>query len=251
MTKIAVVTGGSSGIGKRIAERLLADEWFVWNLDISPEGLNNSEDYSGRYWHRQCDVSNLDSVRGAFEFIQSITPSIDALVCSAGVIRPALLVDNTPEDMDLLFDVNVKGAWLSIREAIPALSVNASTNDPSRIVIIGSVAGMSPKVGSGLYAATKAAVHAMASVLAVELGPSGITVNVIAPGTVMTPMFEQVVAVSGTTGYRPYGNSPLGRMAQTDDVANAVLYLVGNTAKFINGAVLPVDGGTRAALPKT
>src|SRR5205807_9534914 len=144
-------------------------------------------------------------------------------------------------------DVNVLGVWLTIREALPLLRKNACADDPTRVVVVGSIAGMRPKVSSGLYSATKAAVHVLTGVFAVELAPSGITVNAVAPGTTDTPLNAAAIADGENVGFRASGPSPLGRTATPDDIAGAILLLLGDGARYVNGAVLPVDGGTRAA----
>lgn len=249
MTQVAVVTGGASGIGRCVVDELLKAQWTVWVLDVSVDATGTQRAGAGdRLRQLACDVSDATSVKAAFDAIRGVTPRIDVLVCSAGVVRPAPVIEQTLEDVDLMLGVNLKGAWLSLQAALPALRLHATVEKPSRVVFVGSVAGMSPKVGTGFYAASKAALHALAGVLAVELGPSGVTVNVVAPGTVLTPMFHQVVQANGAAGYQPYGNSPLGRIADPVDVANAILFLLGDSAGFVNGAVLPVDGGRRAAL---
>lgn len=253
MGKVAVVTGAASGIGQRTVETLLAQQWHVWALDVSADRLRQHAialDAGDRYRYRTCDVSDEASVHAAFDAILSVTPAIDALICSAGVVRPGPLVEHRPDELDLMFRVNVKGSWLCVRDALPGLTRRASVSAPSRVVFVGSVAGMSPKVGSGFYGATKASLHVLSGVFAVELAPRGITFNVVAPGTVDTPMLEQVLGASATSGYRPYGTSPLGRIAQPDDVVGAILYFLSDAAQYVNGAILPVDGGTRAALGK-
>ncbi|MFT3721726.1 SDR family NAD(P)-dependent oxidoreductase [Pseudorhodoferax sp.] len=250
-TKVAVVTGGASGIGRRTVERLLAEQWQVWALDVSQERLARMDQELGAGGHLRtlgCDVTDEAGVQRAFAAIRSATGGIDALVCSAGAIRPGPLTSHSAGDLDLMLAVNVKGPWLCVREALPALRLGASVEAPARIVFVGSVTGMMPKAGSGFYGATKSALHALASVFAVELAPSGITVNVVAPGTVDTPMRDQVLSASRASGYQTYGTSPLGRIARPDDVAGAVLYLLSDAARYVNGAVLPVDGGSRAAL---
>lgn len=248
---MAVVTGGASGIGRCVVRDLLAGPWQVWALDVSADGLarlTQDFDVGERLRVADCDVSDTASVARAFAAIGSATASIDALVCSAGVIRPGPLAKHAPGDLDLMLAVNVKGPWLCVHEALPALQRGACVDDPARVVFVGSVTGMTPKAGSGFYGATKSALHTLASVFAVELAPTGITVNVVAPGTVDTPMRDQVLNASKASGYQTYGTSPLGRIAQPDDVASAVLYLLSDAARFVNGAILPVDGGSRAAL---
>ncbi|MGV9866152.1 SDR family NAD(P)-dependent oxidoreductase [Rhodococcus koreensis] len=253
VARTAVITGGASGIGRRTAERLVAEGWTVWALDISadaPTEQSVPKDAPGRFHYVTCDVADVDSVTRAIEAIRQETDTIDALICSAGVIRPNSLEDYSIEEVDLMLGVNVKGPWLSIREALPLLRNGATTDDPARVVIVGSVGGIRPKVGSGFYAATKAAVHVLAGVFAVELAETGVVVNAVAPGTVATPMVEEAVANKRSSSYTPSGVSPLGRIGQPDDVADVILFFLSDAAKFVNGTVLPVDGGTRAAFVK-
>src|SRR5437867_8601338 len=252
--KTAVVTGGASGIGRRAVERLLDQGWQVWSLDLSAIGLSAlaEEARAGtRLRCLQCDVSQPASVATAFEAISRVCPKIDALICSAGVVRIGLLEAHTPEDVDLLLGVNVKGPWLTVRAAAPMLRQDASVENPARVVIVGSIAGIRPKVGSGFYSASKAAVHALTGIMAVEMGPSGVLVNAVAPGTIATPMATAAAASNSSSAFKPSGVSPLGRIGEPDDVADVILFFLSDAAKYVNGTVLPVDGGTRAAFVKT
>lgn len=244
--RTAVVTGGASGIGRSTVERLLSEDWTVWSLDIAAANAPGRADTGAgaeRLRCLHCDVSSPQSVKGTFDIISAECPKIDALICSAGAIRTGSLEEHTPEDVDLILGVNVKGPWLCIREALPLLRKDASTTSPSRVVIVGSIAGVRPKVGAGLYGASKAALHVLTGIFAVELAPSGVTVNALAPGSVETPMMKAL----GGTSYRTSNDSPLGRIAQPQEIADVVMFLLSNAAKYVNGAVLPVDGGTRAA----
>lgn len=146
-----------------------------------------------------------------------------------------------------MFGVNVMGPWLSAREALPLLRNGASVDDPARVVFLGSIAGLRPKAGGGFYGASKAALHVITGVLAVELAPTGVIVNAVAPGTVATPLVEEVRKRSN---YKVSGESPLGRIAQAEDVVDVVMFYLSDAAKYVNGTVLPVDGGTRAAFIK-
>ncbi|MCW0210378.1 SDR family oxidoreductase [Achromobacter veterisilvae] len=251
--KAAVVTGGGSGIGKRTVERLLEEGWTVWSLDVcDPIIAEPAEALSAgsRFRFHHCDVGDSDSVEAAFTAIKSVTRKIDALVCSAGVARVGLLEEISPDQVDLMMDVNLKGPWLSIRGALSLLRHGSSVSDPARVVIVGSIGGIRPKMGNGFYSATKAAVHALTGVLAVELASSGIVVNAVAPGTVDTPMMSSLLQGSTPPSYRSSGESPLGRIAQPDDIADVILFYLSDAAKYVNGTVLPVDGGTRAAFIK-
>lgn len=254
MPKTAVVTGGASGIGRRTVERLLAENWTVWSLDVSKQALEEqsaTRAAEGRLFVQQCDVSQTNSIKAAFDTIRGTTEKIDALVCSAGVVRIGSLEQLAPEEAELMVGVNMLGPWLAVREATPLLRNGATTYDPSRVVIVGSISGLRPKVGSGFYGATKAAVHVLTGVFAVELAPSGITVNAVAPGTVETPMSAALTNPDQASRYQPSGESPLGRIAQADDITDVILFLLSDAAKYVNGTVLPVDGGTRAAYVKT
>ncbi len=247
MEKIAVVVGGTSGIGRRTAERLLAEGWKVWVLGSKSAGPSWTGEYGEGLRYRQCDVRDHASIQHAFESVAGAQSAIDALIYSSGVNNVGELESIAVDKAEQMFDVNLKGLWLTIREAIPMLRKNASTENPARVIVVGSIGGLRPKVSGGIYGASKAAAHVIAQVFAVELGPTGITVNVVAPGSTDTPMIASAVADGAATGYRASGTSPLGRIGQADDVADSILFLLGDGAKYINGVILPVDGGTRAA----
>lgn len=250
MLKTAAVTGAASGIGRRTVERLIDAGWSVWAMDLCADALAAQARALGagdRLRTLTCDVASAESTAAAFAAVARDTPRLDALVCSAGILRVGAMEEATTQDVDAMFDVNVKGPWLCVRAALPMLRHGASTEKPSRVVIVGSIGGIRPKAGAGFYAASKAAIHVAAGVMAVELAPSGVTVNVVAPGTVDTPMVEAAVKANAASGYRPSGESPLGRVAQPDDVVDVIEFFLGEAARYVNGAVLPVDGGTRAA----
>jgi 3-oxoacyl-[acyl-carrier protein] reductase len=253
-TKTAVVTGAASGIGRRTVERLVDEGWTVWALDVTaftPFATPGAQESNSGVRYEYCDVSDPASVSVAFARIAESTRKLDALICSAGVVRIGALQDQAPKEIDLMLGVNVKGPWLTIREAVPLLREDSSVDNPARVVIVGSIGGIRPKVGSGFYSATKAAVHVLAGIFAVELGPSGILVNAVAPGTTATPMSEGAGATSNSgTAFKLSGPSPLGRIATPDDVVDVILFYLSDAARFVNGSVLPVDGGTRAAFVK-
>lgn len=248
MTRTAVVTGGASGIGRRTVECLLAQGWQVWSLDLAAHdaaSLVTTAEARARFQAVRCDIADGQAVASAFETIAGDTGTLDALVCSAGVLATGALAEHTEQQVDRLLGVNVKGPWLCIRAALPRLRRNL--DDPGRVVVVGSISGIRPKVGSGFYGASKAALHVLVGVFATELGPQGITVNAVAPGTVDTPMLGGLTPRPGADGYRVSGLSPLGRIATPTDIAEVVLFLLGPGASYVNGAVVPVDGGTRAA----
>jgi NAD(P)-dependent dehydrogenase (short-subunit alcohol dehydrogenase family) len=244
MNRIAIVTGAASGIGKATAERLTATDWTVVGLDMSFSGEVNDSDSITRL---HCDVRDVASVDAAFADIDSQHGYVDAIVCSAGKLAAAPLAEMTPEDFDAIYQVNTRGAWLCACRAIPLMRNSPNRELLPRIVFLGSVAGIRPKVAGGAYGAQKAALHTITGVMAAELGPEGILVNAVAPGTVDTPMIQNMAAQTEAGKYRPSGKSPLGRVASPDDVAAVIEFLLGSQAAYVTGTVIPVDGGTRAA----
>lgn len=245
MSKTAVVVGGTSGIGRRIVERLVSEGWTAWSLGrrLASHGTSRNDSFH----YQSCDVRDQASVARAFARVQETTPQVNALIYSAGVNIAGELHLIDPDDAELMFDVNLKGPWLSIREAYPLLREAARAHDPARVVIVGSIGGIRPKICGGIYGATKSGAHVLARVAAVELGPENITVNVVAPGSTDTPMYAATAEAEAKTGYRSSGPSPLGRIATVDDVVDVILFVLSPSAKYVNGVVLPVDGGTRAA----
>jgi NAD(P)-dependent dehydrogenase (short-subunit alcohol dehydrogenase family) len=250
MDKIAVVTGANLGIGRATADSLLAQGWQVWGLDLTEPETPPNVPRGGSYHHAVCNIADPKSITNAFDLVRRSTDTIGALVCNAGVTIIGELQEITIEEVDTMYQVDLRGQWLTIREAVPLLQKEASVEDPSRIVVVGSIGGMRPKVGNGFYSAFKQAVHTIANIYSVELAPTGIVVNTVAPGTIDTRMSreaaERAAAQSGSK-FRVSGVSPLGRIGKPQDVADAIMFFLGDTAKYINGTVLAVDGGTRAA----
>jgi NAD(P)-dependent dehydrogenase (short-subunit alcohol dehydrogenase family) len=150
------------------------------------------------------------------------------------------------DDFDQLFAVNVRGLWLCAREAMPLLKL-AGADDIARVVFLASISGIRHKVESGAYAATKSAVIALTKVMAVECAPYKVLVNAVAPATVDTPMVRPHLNPGSNTRYRTSGTSPLGRIAQPEDVAAVIAFLLSKDASYVNGTVIPVDAGTVAA----
>jgi NAD(P)-dependent dehydrogenase (short-subunit alcohol dehydrogenase family) len=246
--RIAAVTGAASGIGEAACRRLLDAGWTVVGLDVAEARLQAVRDgfssFQGRFRPIACDVADTASVTAAFA---SIGGSLNALVCCAGVLRTALLEDMPIEDFDLVLNTNLRGTFLCARAALPLLRRAASAENPSRIVLLSSVAALRPKIAGGAYAASKAGVSHLCRVMAAEWAPSGVLVNALAPGTVDTPMVRAVSDPTASKGYRPSGVSPVGRIAQPDDVVDVMMFLLSDAARYVTGTTIPVDGGTQAA----
>lgn len=247
--KEAVVTGAGSGIGLDCAHELVRQGWRVFALDRSSPSLDAARaalsERSESFVPITCDVSSSAEVERAFAEIAAKTEKLDALICSAGILRSGALSDMAEQDFDALFAINTKGSWLSARSAIPFLEKGvASGRGPTRIVFVGSVAAIRPKVGGGAYAASKIAVTYLARVLSAEIAPKGILVNAVAPATIDTPMTK---ALRDKPGYKLSGVSPLGRVGVPADVTAVIQFLLSPAADYVSGAVIPIDGATSAA----
>ena len=251
MTRIAAITGGASGIGRGTAKRLLEEGWTVVALDRDQAGLDalrkDLAAHDGRLHVQICDVASAESVTSTFQDIGRRFGRLNGLVCSAGVLRIGTLDSMSTEDFDQLFAVNVRGLWLCAREAMPLLKLAGAEGELARVVFLASISGIRHKIDSGAYAATKAAVIALTKVMAVECAAHKVLVNAVAPATVDTPMVRPHLRPGGNTRYRTSGTSPLGRIAQPEDVAAVISFLMSKDAGYVNGTVIPVDAGTVAA----
>ena len=220
-------------------------------LDVDKAGLEavraDLAAFGDRLHVLDCDVTSVESVTSAFHEIGQRFGRLNGLVCSAGVLKIGALDAMAVEEFDQLFAVNVRGLWLSAREAMPLLKAAGAEGELARVVFLASISGIRHKIDSGAYAATKAAVIALTKVMAVECAPHKVLVNAVAPATVDTPMVRPHLNPGGNTRYRTSGTSPLGRIAQPEDVAAVISFLMSKDAGYVNGTVIPVDGGTVAA----
>jgi NAD(P)-dependent dehydrogenase (short-subunit alcohol dehydrogenase family) len=238
MTKIAAITGAASGIGQAASQRLLDAGWTVFGLDIAATSMANP-----RFHPVACDVRDAGSVTAAFAGMDSL----NALICCAGVLRTGLMEEMSIEDFDLVMNVNTRGTFLCAQQALPLLRKGATADNPSRVVLLSSLAALRPKIVSGAYSASKAAVSQLCRIMAAEWAPSGVLVNALAPGTVDTPMVRALSDPGTSKGYRSSGVSPVGRIAQVSDVVDVMMFLLSDGARYVAGATIPVDGGTGAA----
>lgn len=250
--KSIIITGAASGIGREATSRLLKAGWKVFALDLADEGLaalsSENRECGDRLVTKKCDVADPQSVASAFADVLGSTDKLDALLCSAGILRIGPVATMSVEDFDALFDVNTRGPWLCMRAAFPALQRAASPEHPARVVMISSISAIRPKVGSGAYAASKAALSHLTRVLAAECASDQVLVNAIAPGTVNTPFIKGAATGAAAQGsFKLSGAAPLGRVSDPADIVAVVEFLLSDGARFITGVTLPVDGGTSAA----
>jgi NAD(P)-dependent dehydrogenase (short-subunit alcohol dehydrogenase family) len=233
MNNVAVVTGGSAGIGKAICERLLAQDYEVVSLarrssDIAHTKLHNIE----------VDLTDRGATaEAALEATRRF--SVTTVIHNAGVIRPALLPDVKLEDLDALVDLHLGCAIQLVQAALPAMKERRF----GRVVLLSSRAALGLQTRTA-YSATKAGMLGMARTWALELGPDGITVNVVAPGPIRTDMFYDVVEKGSEQEQRLAASIPVRRIGLADDVARAVSFFADPGNGFVTGQVLYVCGGT-------
>lgn len=229
MRPTALVTGGGSGIGRAVADLLAHDAW-VATLDVQFPAE------SGGHHAIAADVTKPADVRQAVGQIVAERGGLDWVVSCAGIVRDRVSWKLSDEDWNQVLAVNLSGAFRVVREAVP--HVRRSTQ--GRIVFIGSINGLRGRFGQANYAASKAGLVGLARTMALELARDDVTVNVIAPGFIDTPMTR---ALPDDVRRRAVARTPLGRTGCTTDIAGAVRFLCSAEAGFITGAVLPVDGG--------
>jgi 2-keto-3-deoxy-L-fuconate dehydrogenase len=245
--KVAVVTGGASGIGKAICAALAAHQAHVWVLDINPTTAQQSADEikraGGQASSLPCDVANPESVSQVFNTIASQGP-IDILINSAGIAHIGTIATTTVEDFDHLFRVNVQGTFLCMQAAI-AVMLKQSGGIIINLASMAAVAGIPDRFA---YSMSKGAVRAMTLSVAKDFLGKNIRCNCISPARVHTPFVDgylkqnypgreaEMLAELAKT-------QPVGRMARPEEVAGLAVYLCSDLASFLTGADLPFDGG--------
>jgi 3-oxoacyl-(acyl-carrier-protein) reductase len=226
---VVLITGGSRGIGRGIAERMVARGHRVAATSRSgevPAGVLGVE----------CDVTDPGQVEAAFAQVESALGPVEVVVANAGITRDTLLMRMSDEDWDAVIATNLTGAFRVARRAARPMIRNRF----GRIIFISSVVGQLGSAGQVNYAASKSGLVGMARSLARELGSRGVTANVVAPGFIETDMTAEL-AEDQVKSYA--AQIPLGRMGTVDDVASVIEFLAGDGAGYITGALVPVDGG--------
>ena len=227
----ALVTGGSAGIGLAIVDQLLAAGSEVVSLDRQPPGIRHE-----RLQHVEVDLTDPAATASA---VKRIGKPVTTVIHNAGDIRPALLPEVKLDDFDALVNLHLKSAIVLVQAALPAMKAARY----GRIVLVSSraVLGLATRTS---YSATKAGMLGMARTWALELAPSGITVNVVAPGPVKTANFHGIVPEGSPQVDKVIQAIPVKRLGQPEDVARAVLFFAAREAGFVTGQVLYVCGGT-------
>jgi 3-oxoacyl-[acyl-carrier protein] reductase len=239
--KIALVTGGSRGIGAAICAELAAAGGtvvvnYVRGQSAAAEVCDRIREGGGRAESVQGDVSTAEGAAALVSQVESEVGPIDILVNNAGITRDDLIMRLSEEDWRTVIDTNLGGAFFTCR----ALSRPMLKRRAGAIVNISSIVGVHGNAGQTNYAASKAGLIGLTKSLAKELGGRGIRVNAIAPGYIATELTD---ALPDEARSAILANTPLGRLGEPGDVARAVRFLVSDAAGFITGDVLAVDGG--------
>ena len=238
--KIAIVTGGGSGIGFAIAEKFIASGIHVIIIGRNYEKLEKARlDLGSNCSAKICDLSNLTDIPDLVEEVMKEFGTIDILVNNAGINMKKEFTEVTDADFQGILTTNVNSVFSLSREVVKHYLRKKS----GCIINISSMAAQYgiPKVIA--YSASKTAIDGMTRAMAVELSPEGIRVNAIAPGFIETDMTAKALNSDAERKQKVFSRTPMGYMGQPADIAEAAYFLASDAAKYITGVVLPVDGG--------
>ena len=239
--RVALITGAARGIGATIALALAAEGTDIAVVDYgeksaAEETLAKIAERGVRVAYYRCDVSDFAAAKATADAVFKDFGKIDILVNNAGVTTDKLLVRMEEADWDRVININLKGCFNMIKHVTPYMMRKRY----GRIVSISSVVGLMGNAGQANYSASKAGIIGLTKTVAKEFAPRGVTANAVAPGFIKTAMTD---ALSEEQKQAMYKLIPLGKLGETEDIADAVLFLVSDRARYITGEVLRVDGG--------
>jgi NAD(P)-dependent dehydrogenase (short-subunit alcohol dehydrogenase family) len=239
--KIAVITGGSSGIGFASARAFIAEGAQVVVVGRDAESLQNAKRELGvNAFTFQADIANLTSLDRLYSWVKQHLGRIDILFANAGAARFLPVQEISEEIVDRILDVNVKGTFFTVQKALPLMARGGS------IILTSSGVHSRSSPGGSIYAASKAAVRSLGRGFGAELAEKGIRVNVLTPGPVETPIFERMgIPKDQLQGlYERLSNlTPIKRMAQPQEMAGVAVFLASDDSSFLIGSEVAADGG--------
>ncbi|KAK7205308.1 hypothetical protein BZA70DRAFT_299201 [Myxozyma melibiosi] len=251
--KSALITGGSRGLGLSAAKGLMeagASTVFITSRSEKAcaeavEFLNGLSGIKGKAIAVPGDFSKAEDIYRVKKVVQQTTDRLNVVVANAGATWGAPFDTHPEKAFDRVLGLNVKGVFFTIQAFADMLEKAGTSEDPARAIVLGSVTGLmvSSNGGGGTYGytASKAAVHHLAEVLAVELGPRNICVNALAPGFFRSKMANGLIDMIGDENLSEI--NPRGRLGFAEDIENMIVFLSGKASCYLNGAIIPLDGG--------
>ncbi len=243
--KIAVITGGNSGIGFGIARRLADEGAKGVIIGRNEKTLNDaSKKLGGAFLPIQCDVTQIESLESAFKDARERFGGIDVLVVNAGgavgpgTVHPFAEVDE--QSFDSMTDLNLKSTFFTVQKALPHL------NDGASVILISSIAAHKAFPGMSVYSAAKAGVRTLARTLSAELMERGIRINVLSPGTIDTPVFDKMGFTDTEVSNMKSGFKdiiPMGRAGSPEEMGGVAVFLASSYSSFVVGEEIVADGG--------
>ena len=239
--KVAIITGGSSGIGLAAAQKFVAEGAHVFITGRRQSELEKAKALIGRnVTVVQGDVANLSDLDRLYETVRKEKGKVDIVVASAGFVEHATIDTATPEHFDKTFNINARGVFFTVQKALPLMKNGGS------IVLVSSVLHVKGLPAHGTYSATKAALRSFARTWAMELKDRGIRVNTLSPGAVDTPIIDGQFKTKDEADAAKAnfaGATPLGRIGRPEELASAALFLASDDSSYSTGIDLMVDGG--------
>jgi NAD(P)-dependent dehydrogenase (short-subunit alcohol dehydrogenase family) len=237
--KVAVITGGSSGMALATAKLFVEEGAYVFISGRRQEALDEAVKLIGRnVTGVQGDAAHLDDLDRLFDTVRREKGSVDVLFASAGMGEEAKLGEITEQHFDTVFSLNTRGTLFTVQKALPLF------NDGGSIFMTGSIASVKGWPGWSVYAASKAALHAYARTWLSELKDRKIRVNVLSPGQIATPIQEELFDAETMAQFESL--IPRGKMGRPEEIATVALFLASDDSTYVNGVELSVDGGTSA-----